>query len=146
MIEVAGEAFLSSPLLGQGSWFTATQMISRLEEKRASKESGFRGYSEEEARQISIHSQLLAALAEGGILAGMFFFGLGCLLLRTLRAITTQAMPHRAFLFYLVIAGLWNLCMTPFSGVTRLEIVLVACASLLVILQQQGELSEDYRE
>lgn len=145
MIETAAEAFISSPLIGQGSWFTASR-ISRLEERMARKDPTFRGYSEEEARKISIHSQLLVALAEGGILGGVFFLFLGMLLMKTLRTLVNNSMPHRAFLFYLVIAGLWNLCMSPFSGVTRIEIALVICACLLVILQQQGELSEDYRE
>ncbi|MBK9991609.1 MAG: O-antigen ligase family protein [Verrucomicrobia bacterium] len=145
MIETAAEAFISSPLVGQGSWFTASR-ISRLEERMERKDPTFRGYSEEEVRKISIHSQLLVALAEGGVLGGLFFVFLGMLLLKTLRTLVNNPMPHRSFLFYLVIAGLWNLCMSPFSGVTRIEIALVVCACLLVILQQQGELSEDYSE
>jgi hypothetical protein len=36
--------------------------------------------------------------------------------------------------------------MSPFSGIARTEIVLAICACLLVILQRQGELSEDYSE
>ena len=145
MIETALEAFISSPLVGQGSWFTARK-ISRLEEKMARKDPHFQGYSEEEVQRISIHSQLLVSLAEGGILGGLFFLVMGGLLLKTLRTLVNTSMPHRAFLFYLIIAGLWNLCMTPFSGVTRVEIGLAICACLLVILQLQGEISEDYRE
>jgi O-antigen ligase len=145
MIETAAEAFLSSPLVGQGSWFTATR-IHRLEERMARKDPHFHGYTEEEVHRIAIHSQLLVSLAEGGILGGTFFLVLGGLLLKTLRTLVNQSMPHRTFLFYLVIAGLWNLCMSPFSGVTRVEIGLAICACLLVILQQQGELTEDYRE
>jgi O-antigen ligase len=145
MIETALEAFISSPLVGQGSWFTATR-INRLEERMARKDPHFQGYTEEEVHRIAIHSQLLVSLAEGGILGGIFFLFMGGLLLKTLRTLVNNPMPHRTFLFYLVIAGLWNLCMTPFSGVTRVEIGLAICACLLVILQQQGELTEDYRE
>jgi hypothetical protein len=146
MIETAGEAFLESPFIGQGSWFTATNMISRLEEHRARLDPTFHGYSEDEARQISIHSQILVALAEAGILGGSFFIFYGGLLIKTIRTLTRFPVPRRAFTLYFVINGLWNLCMSPFSGVARTEIVLAICACLLVILQRQGELSEDYIE
>jgi hypothetical protein len=146
MIETAGESFLSSPLIGQGSWFTDSILMHRLEERIASKDPSFRGYSAEEASHISIHSQLLVSLAEGGILGGAFFLGMGLLLLKTLRTLLTNPQPHRAFLFYLVIAGLWDLCMSPFSGQARVQIILTVCACLLVILQRQGELPDDYRE
>jgi len=146
MIETAGEAFLDSPFIGQGSWFTATNMISRLEEHRAKLDPTFHGYSEDEARQISIHSQILVALAEAGILGGSFFIFYGALILKTIRTLTRHSVPRRAFTLYFVINGLWNLCMSPFSGIARTEIVLAICACLLVILQRQGELSEDYSE
>jgi hypothetical protein len=45
-----------------------------------------------------------------------------------------------------VFTGLWNLMMSPFSGAARVEIILIACTALLMILQRQGELPEDYRE
>jgi hypothetical protein len=147
MIETAGDAFISSPLLGQGSWFTSSRkMLARLEERRESLDPKFHGYSDDEGRQISIHSQLMVALAEAGILGGSFFIVYGVLLLKTLRTLTRNPVPRRAFVLYLVISGLWNLCMSPFSGVARIEICLGICACLLVIMQRQGELSEDYSE
>lgn len=145
MIETAAELFISSPLVGQGSWFTVKR-IGELETRRARVDPSFRGYSEEEARKISIHSQLLTGLAEAGILGGAFFLCLGALLLKTLVTLVNNSVPHRAFLFYLIIAGLWNLCMTPFSGVTRVELALAISACLLVILQLQGEILEKHGE
>ncbi len=145
MIETAAEAFIGSPLIGQGSWFTATK-IHVLEERMAKNDPNFRGYSEDEVKRIAIHSQLLVSLAEGGILGGLFFLGLAVLLFKTLRTLVRQPMPHRALLFYMVLSALWNLCMSPFSGVARIEIILGLSVCLLVILQQQGELSEDFRE
>jgi hypothetical protein len=133
-------------MIGQGSWYTNSVLMHRLEERIASKDLTFQGYSEDEARQISIHSQLLVSLAEGGILGGAFFLGMGLLLLKTLWTLLTNPLPHRAFLFYLVILALWNLGMSPFSGQTRIEITLSVCACLLVVLQRQGELSDDYKE
>jgi hypothetical protein len=147
MIETAGAAFVGSPLLGQGSWFTSSRkMLAQLEEKRESLDPRFHGYSDDEGRQISIHSQLMVALAEGGILGGGFFLFYGSLLLKTLRTLTRHSVPRRAFVLYLVISGLWNLCMSPFSGVARVEICLNICACLLVIMQRQGELSDSYSE
>lgn len=146
MIETAAEAFVSSPFIGQGSWFTSTDLIRRLEENRAAIDASFRGYTEEEARKLAIHSQLLVALAEGGILGGVFFLGLGGLILKTLRSLVYFSVPCRALVFYLVLNGGWNLLMSPFSGVARVEIALLICTCLLVVLQRQGELSEDFRE
>lgn len=146
MVETALELFVTSPFVGHGSWFTATDAIARLEEKRVAIDSSFRGYEAEEARKLSIHSQLLVSLAEGGILGGAFFLGLGILVLKTLRTLTRHSVPHRAFVFYLVLAGGWNLLMSPFSGVARVEIALLVCTCLLVILQRLGEGPEEYRE
>jgi O-antigen ligase len=146
MIETAGEAFTGSPLIGQGSWFTASRAIRQLEEKRRIIDPSFKGYTDEEARMLSIHSQLLVALAEGGILGGAFFIGMAVLLLKTIRHVIREPVPHRAFVLLIVLLGLWNLCMSPFSGVARVEIVLAICTCLLVMLQRRGELEEDYRE
>lgn len=146
MVETAVDAFIDSPLIGQGSWFTATGAIRRLEDRRLLLEPGFRGYSEEEARQLAIHSQLLVALAEGGLLGGAFFFGLAALVAKSLRSLTLVPVPHRAFVLYVVLNGGWNLLMSPFSGVARVEIVLLVCTGLLVILERQGEQPEDFRE
>jgi hypothetical protein len=146
MVEIAGELFIDSPVVGQGSWFTATSMLGRLEARRTALDSRFGRYTEEEARKISIHSQLLTALAEAGIFGGAFFLGLGMLVLKTTRTLIRHAMPYRAFILYLVVAGGWNLLMTPFSGVVRVEIAILVGACLLVILQRQGELEEDFRE
>jgi hypothetical protein len=147
MIETAGEAFLSSPFIGQGSWFTSSgKMLAQLEENRQQLDPKFHHYSEDEGRQIAIHSQILVALAEGGILGGGFFIFYGMLLLKTLNSLTRTLVPHRAFIFYVVIAGLWNLCMSPFSGVARVEICLAIFACLLVVMQRNGELPENFRE
>lgn len=146
MVDTSLQLFLESPVLGQGSWFTAGKALSRLEENRAAIDPGFRTYTAEEAGQLSIHSQLLTALAEAGILGGAFFLGLGALLLKTTRTLLWHAIPARAFMFYLVLSGLWNLLMSPFSGVARVEIAVLVCACLLVILQRQEELPDEFRE
>jgi hypothetical protein len=146
MIETAGEAFLSSPLIGQGSWFATSRLMHRLEDRIASKDPTFQGYSDEEASKIQIHSQLLVSLAEGGILGGIFLIGMGVLLLKTLRTLLTNPMPHRAFLFFFVITSLWNLCMSPLSGMARVQIILAICMCLLVVLQRQGEMADYYKE
>jgi hypothetical protein len=146
MIETAADAFISSPLIGQGSWFTATKMIADLEEHREKIDPHFHGYTDEETRQISIHSQLLVSLAEAGILGGLFFIAFGALLIKTLRLLTRNSVPRRAFTLYVAIDALWNVLMSPFSGAARVAIGLGVCCCLLVIMQRQGELTDDYRE
>ncbi len=142
----AGEAFVSSPLIGQGSWFIATQKLAELEENRAYHDPKFHHYTPEEARMIAIHSQILVTLAEGGILGGAFFLGYAALLLKTLVTLQRHSVPFVALSTYIVFTGFWNLLMSPFSGVARIEIVLIVCNCLLLILQRQGELAENYRE
>lgn len=146
MIETAAEEFASSPLIGQGTWYAASKMLRSVEEHREDLDPKFHGYSEEEARTLSIHSQLLVTLAEGGILGGLFFIFYGGLICKTLRSLIRTPVPHRAFVIYMLVDGLWNLCMSPFSGGARIDIVLVICACLLVIVQRQGELSDHFRE
>jgi hypothetical protein len=146
MLETAAEAFASSPLVGQGSWFTATQMLARIEERRASLDPRFHHYTPDEARKVSIHSQILVALAEGGILGGAFFIGYAALLAKTLGTLVRRSVPFVMLNAFIVFTGLWNLLMSPFSGMARVEIVLITCACLLMVLQRQGELQENYRE
>jgi len=146
MIETAAESFLGSPIVGQGTWYSTSRMMRQIEQHRQAKDPNFHGYSEEEASTITIHSQILTALAEAGILGGAFFLVYGVLILKTLRTLTKYPVPHREFVLYLLVDGLWNLCMSPFSGASRVSIGLVVCTSLLVILQRQDELSDNYRE
>jgi O-antigen ligase len=146
MIETAAESFISSPIVGQGTWYASSKMMRHIEQHRMDIDPKFHGYSEEEAKTLTIHSQILTALAEAGILGGAFFIAYGALILKTIRTLTKYPVPHRAFVLYLLVDGLWNLCMSPFSGASRVSISLVVCASLLVILQRQDELSDYYRE
>jgi len=146
MLETAGDAFVSSPLIGQGSWFIATRKLAELEANRAYRDPRFRHYTPEEARTIAIHSQILVALAEGGILGGAFFLGYAALLLKSLGTLLRHSVPFVALSAYIVFTGFWNLLMSPFSGVARVEIVLIVCNCLLLILQRQGELADVYRE
>ena len=60
MLETAAEAFVSSPVIGQGSWFTATQMLARIEERRAYLDPKFHHFTPDEARRYrSIRRYLL---------------------------------------------------------------------------------------
>jgi len=146
MVETASELFIGSPIVGQGTWYASSRMMRRIEENRQARDPRFHGYTEEEASKLTIHSQILTALSEGGIFGGAFFLVYGALILKTLRTLTKYPVPHREFVLYLLMDGLWNLCMSPFSGSSRVSIALVVCTALLVILQRQDELSDDYRE
>ncbi len=134
MIEVSSDAFLESPLVGQGSWFT-TRMISKVEEKRARTDESFGEYTQEQINEFTIHSQILLSLAEGGILGGAFFFVFGALLLTAFRCAWLNPAPRRALVLLLLCDALWNYAMSPFSGSSRVWIC-VAVALCLLLWQE----------
>jgi hypothetical protein len=101
--------------------------------------AGVGGFADDDAEGLAIHSQLLVALAEGGIFGAAFFFVYGVALLWGLWFCLTDApwewdLPVR--LFVLLIA-FWNLLMSPFSGTHRVEIAMAV--GLLLVLWRQRE-------
>ena len=141
MLETAGDLFLDSPLIGQGSWFT-TRKLAKLEEKRRNIDGTFLEYTAEEAEQIAIHSQLLVSLAEGGILGGVFFVGYGIFLLVTFRSASSDPIPRRALVLFLLGDAFWNLLMSPFASEARVWIALAAVLCLLTFQHNRGLLEE----
>ncbi len=138
MLQAAMEAFQDSPLLGNGSWFSRTNVYENFVQIRAdrAKEAGIGGFAgpNEEPEAVALHSQILVTLAEGGIFGATFFFAYGAGLLWALwNQIMVVAwrsdLPLR--LFQLVLAS-WHLVMSPFSGAHRVYIALAAGVVLLV--------------
>jgi hypothetical protein len=142
MIEASIDLFLDSPIVGQGSWFT-TRKIAKIEEHRAKIDETFGQYTQEEVEAMSIHSQILVALAEGGIIGGTFFFLYGPLLLVALRFAWRDPIPRRAFALLILLDAAWNYLMSPFSGVSRVWIALCVSLSLLLWQQHRYGLSEE---
>lgn len=143
MLTVAWQAFAENPWIGQGSWFSNSDVMSKFLDLRAAAadEAGVHGYSAEESdEKIAIHSQLLVSLAEGGMLGGAFFvfYGAGVLWALGYCVFIRPADRWSAAYCLILISALWNLLMSPFSGSHRINIA-VAISVLLLILRERKQ-------
>ncbi|MEJ1973908.1 MAG: hypothetical protein WDM96_16035 [Lacunisphaera sp.] len=145
MLQATWEAFRGSPLIGQGSWFSRSDVYENFAQIRddLAKEAGIGGFSgpNEEPETVGLHSQILVTLTEGGVFGASFFFVYGAGLLWALwDQVMVQAWrrerPIRVFV--LVLAG-WNLAMSPFSGAHRVYIALAVGLVLLVLAERHRE-------
>lgn len=137
MLQAAAEAFRDSPLIGHGSWFSNSHVYDNflLIRDEAAKEAHVGGFAgpNQEVEGVALHSQLLVALAEGGIFGGAFFLVYGYELVRALRAHVLDLAWRSdtgVRVLLLLFAG-WNLLMSPFSGAHRVFIALAVGAILL---------------
>ncbi|HVW22539.1 MAG TPA: O-antigen ligase family protein [Opitutaceae bacterium] len=140
MITAAAEAFHDSPFIGHGSWFSNSHVYENFLYIRhslaaAAHVGGFADANEDRG-DMAIHSQILVALAEGGIFGGTFFLLLGGALLWALGDAVfatpwTRLAPIRLLV---LLAAVWNLLFSPFSGAHRVYIAL-ACG--LILLQRE---------
>lgn len=142
MVRAAAEAFADSPLIGHGSWFSRTEvmanfMVLREEGAREAGVGGFAGANEEE-EGVTLHSQILVTLAEGGLFGAAFFLPYALGLLWALRELVvvrdwSSSSPLRAFVLSL---AFFNLLLSPFSGAHRVHIALAAV--LLVLIHHEA--------
>lgn len=138
MITAAVEAVRASPLLGHGSWFSNSKVYENFMRIRheAAKQQRVGGFAHPNRRPdaMVLHSQILVALAEGGLFGGTFFFLFGGGLLWALGH-TLFAQPwHRLAPLHtlLLLSALWSLLFSPFSGAHRVSIAL-ACGLILLL-------------
>jgi O-antigen ligase len=128
MLQAAWEGFARSPLIGQGSWFSksnVTDIFMDIRRENSMENAGSIGFDDVDV--VTIHSQILMSLAEGGLFGGAFFFFYGLGLLWAIWYTLGEApwswlLPMRLFLF---VANFWDILMSPFSGPARLNIALV---------------------
>lgn len=138
MVQAAVEAIESSPVVGHGSWFSNSDVYDnfmriRLQLAREAHVGGFADPNRE-TDAMALHSQILVAVAEGGIFGGAFFlvFGAG-LLTALLRTIILEPWHRRGPLHVLLLlSALWNLLFSPFSGAHRVYIAM-ACGLILLL-------------
>jgi hypothetical protein len=145
MIQAATEAFLASPLIGHGSWFSRSDVYDNFVQIRAdlAREAGVGGFvgPNEEPEDVALHSQILVTLAEGGIFGAAFFIAFGGGLLWTLWNLVMVRTWRRDFsirVFLLLLSG-WHLFMSPFSGAHRVYIALAVGLILLVQAEEPEE-------
>ena len=149
MLQAAWEGFLASPVIGNGSWFSRSNVwdnfliIRSIREQEA---GGGLGFDPRNFEGAAIHSQILTALAEGGVFGATFFFIYGALIFWGIWFLVTDAtwnwlMPIR---LCILISSLWAYFMSPFSGgLTRVWISLTL--ALILILWEERN-AQRYRE
>jgi hypothetical protein len=149
MIQAAWEGFLESPLIGNGSWFSKSDVWDNFLMIRSQKEresgQGL-GFDPRDFEGVAIHSQILTALAEGGILGGTFFLMYTVLILTGFWFMLTDASWHYLMPLRLLIlvSGLYGVFMDPFSGTSRLSIGITVALSL-VLLTEKALISRSLR-
>ena len=143
MLQAAWEGFLASPLIGNGSWFSRSDVWDNFLLIRSQKEfesgAGL-GFDSQDFEGKAIHSQILTALAEGGLLGGSFFFVYSILIVFGFWFLLTDAtwhwlMPVR---LSILISGLCSVFMSPFSGTIRVEIALTVCLTLILLDEKRS--------
>jgi hypothetical protein len=142
MITAAAEAFEESPFIGHGSWFSNSHVYDNFLYIRhslaaAAHVGGFADPNSDRG-DMAIHSQILVALAEGGLFGGTFFFVFGGALLWALGdAVFAEPWSRLSAVRLLVYLGaFWNLLFSPFSGAHRVYLAL-ACGLILLQCQER---------
>jgi hypothetical protein len=148
MVIAALEAFQGSPLLGHGSWFSRTDvmdnfMIIREERARIAGVGGFAGSNEEE-EGVTLHSQLLVTLAEGGLFGAAFFipFALGLVWALHRQVIVRAWTPLAALRHFTLTLALFHVFLSPFSGAHRVGIAIAAVLVVLIHRERDDEAPE----
>jgi hypothetical protein len=143
MLQAAWEGFLASPLIGNGSWFSKSDVWDNFLMLRSTKElaSGEElGFDATDLEGIAIHSQILTALAEGGLFGGAFFLIYLALILAGLWFLLTDAVWHWLLPVRLsiLISSLWGVFMDPFSGTTRISIGMTTALCLVLLAERKA--------
>jgi hypothetical protein len=148
MLQAATEAFVASPLIGHGSWFSRSNVYDSFIQIRAdrAKEAGVGGFvgPNEEPEAVALHSQLLVTLAEGGIFGASFFFAYAAGLAWALwdQVMVQPWRRERPVRVFMLLLALWHLAMSPFSGAHRVYIALAAGLVLLIQAERHEEEQE----
>jgi hypothetical protein len=144
MVTAALEAVGESPLIGHGSWFSNSNVYDNFMLIRhvAAKQARVGGFADPRRATdaMALHSQLLVALAEGGLFGGAFFLLFGWNLLAALGRIVFVQPWHRLapIATLVLLSALWNLLFSPFSGAHRMYIA-AACGLILLLPQFDPE-------
>lgn len=138
MLIAAYQGFRSSPLIGQGSWFSNSNvypnfMAIRARMAKAMKIGGF-PEAHDAPGAVAIHSQILVALAEGGVFGAAFFLAFGAAMVVTVFRLTFVMEGNQFTGIYLLIilTSLFNWFLSPFSGAHRVYIA-VTCGLILFL-------------
>ena len=139
-IQFGIQAGINSPIIGYGSWSSSPELQRAMQQVRE-RDPRMAGdwLDDYGGSTASIHSQILQAWVEGGIIATAFFlvllfvmlrFGRELFALRPLDALTP------IFVFYFT-ATAWHLFMSPFAIGARTYDAMVAAIVLVLVLERQ---------
>lgn len=149
MVTAAKEAFEKSPLIGHGSWFSNSDvydnfMLIRHEAAKQARVGGFAGANQAPGDE-ALHSQILVALAEGGVFGGAFFFVFGAGLVWALGyAVLVRTWSRLGPMQILILLlATWNLLFSPFSGAHRVYIAMACGLILLLKTERQGPVDDE---
>jgi hypothetical protein len=138
MVTAAKEAFERSPIIGHGSWFSNSDvydnfMLIRHEAAKQARVGGFAGANRAPGDE-ALHSQILVAVAEGGLFGGAFFIVFGAGLVWALARTVLIDLWHRTapIQVLILLLAIWNLLFSPFSGAHRVHIAM-ACGLVLLL-------------
>jgi O-antigen ligase len=137
MLQAAWEGFLASPVIGNGSWFSKSEVWDNFLLIRSEKEREFGGglgFDPNDFEGAAIHSQILTTLCEGGLLGGTFFAALAAFTFWALWYCLTTAqwswlMPIRLIV---LIGSFWAIYMAAFAGPVRVNIAMTTALILLL--------------
>lgn len=152
MLLAAAEAVRESPFIGQGSWFRQSDVMDNylLIRDDSAKLAGIGGFAgpNEDVPEVSLHSQLLVSLAEGGLFGAAFFIVYLFVLLGALRrTIFAAAWRASAPLRLLVLcAAVINVFLSPFSGAHRVYIALAAGLAVLIYFENETREADEAEE
>ena len=137
MIQAAWEGFLASPLIGNGSWFSRSNVWDNFLIIRSQKErEPGRGSASirTTSRELRFIPEILTALAEGGLVGGTFFLMYTVLIFVGLWFMLTDATWHdlMPLRLLILISGLYGVFMDPFSGTARLSIAMTVALTLVL--------------
>jgi hypothetical protein len=143
MLQAAWEGFLNSPLVGNGSWFSKSDVWDNFLTLRSTKALAANeelGFDPTDLEGVAIHSQILTALAEGGLFGGAFFVIYIAILLAGLWFLLIDAAWHwlMPIRLSILISSLWGVFMDPFSGTARLSIAIGVALSLVLLAERKA--------
>jgi len=142
MLQVGVRLIALSPFIGFGSWGQSPQIASIVKDAYAASEDPVAKSYVVSGDVLGLHSQILQAWVEGGILAGVFFIiyivGAG-------KALASVSL-YRPWdylsgpLVAILLSGLWHAMMSPFVATHRLDIAMALTAITLVLSERAAAL------
>ncbi len=145
---VGMRAIADSPFIGLGSW-TRNEAYADMVRKEIREA---KGPGDQRPRVSSdlfrVHSQIMQAWVEGGLLGATFFFVYGYLLVRTARwfVVRHPLDIYSPLFLYIVFDSLWHLLASPFGGEARLQIAVATAVIAISTLKLRERVPEEERE